>query len=73
MPKTELRVSKHAITEGAFVYELWHEGQLVGEVVGLENEAGVKVVSKYALRSTYFPMFPNLMQIDIDRRVIKLP
>lgn len=45
--KTEIRVNLDAGT-----FELWHNGEMVGEVVGSEG-SGVKVVSKHPMLSQW--------------------
>lgn len=47
--KSELRLSKHEIIEGAMVVEIWHDGQFIGQVVGADGP-GVRVITKHMMQ-----------------------
>jgi hypothetical protein len=50
--RTELRVKPHTVLIGQSVYELWHNGEFIGQVTGADG-AGVRVISKHPLTVTH--------------------
>lgn len=44
--KVSFRIQRHAIRD-AEVVEIWCNGEFIGSLYGLQNECGVKIVSKY--------------------------
>lgn len=45
--KTELRARPHAVLAGHMVFEIWYGEVLVGEVTGLDNTPGIRVLSRH--------------------------
>lgn len=48
---TTLRLAPHIIRTDAQVIEIWWGDRLVGQVTGIEGHAGVRVISKYLLKT----------------------
>lgn len=48
--RSELRVAPHSIHRGELVIEIWYDDRLVGQVTAADH-AGVRVLSKYPIRS----------------------
>jgi hypothetical protein len=48
--RTQLRVKSHLVVPGESVVELWHNGQLIGTVVGAEGP-GVRIISWFLRNS----------------------
>jgi hypothetical protein len=48
--KTQLRLVPHLVLPDAQVVELWHDGTLIGTVVGADGP-GVRIISKYLRNS----------------------
>jgi hypothetical protein len=47
--KTELRIGDHHfVRPGAKVFEIWHDGEMIGEVVGADGP-GVRVITKHEM------------------------
>jgi hypothetical protein len=60
--KTELRLAQHSIFNessslpGANIIEIWWNGQFIGQVTGLDNRAGIRVLSKYSIQPNPEPI-----------------
>jgi hypothetical protein len=68
MSKTELRTSPHSSNPGAFVFEIWHEGEFIGQVTGGDGP-GIRISSKHTIIT--YPVvhgLPNHVTIEIDSR-----
>jgi len=50
--KTTLRVSSHLVRPGETVVEVWHDGQFVATIAGVDGVPGVHIISKYTLAVT---------------------
>jgi hypothetical protein len=48
--KTQLRLVPHLVLPDTQVVELWHDGTLIGTVVGADGP-GVRIISKYLRNS----------------------
>src|SRR5262245_63066342 len=65
--KTELRARPHNVTPGAFVFEVWHNGQFIAEVTGADG-AGVRVISKHPMAPKPLPLnssAPHVIEVAI--------
>lgn len=49
--KSDLRVSLHSLIPGNHIVEIWHDGEMIGTVTGLDGP-GVRIISKLNLITT---------------------
>jgi hypothetical protein len=50
--KTELRAISHSIVPGATIFEVWHNGQFIAPVMGVDGP-GARVISSCILLATH--------------------
>jgi hypothetical protein len=67
--KTELRAKTTSVTSGQTVVELWHDGELIGTIVGAYGP-GVRIIANNLITATPMPddgTGVRVLEVGIER------